>query len=718
VRGAAASTSKTAATKTANQLSDVDIVEYENDRTRQSIVERLEFLAPLHQKAALRRAARAAELPQEYTHPTLDILKIAECPPAKILKVVPCLAPAPASSEQIEAEAARLLTLPHVRFHGSEDERKLRAKEHVAQLLSIRQTTAQNATRIVCVNASEYEHGQRLARQHGPLLAALDDLLHGIDDIVGQSHLAALPDAELKQIADGKATSARLRYARRAQDVLRRWGEVVPAPRPEERRQMDPIWHRRRLRRQAGQTRQHLAAALGTVGRGGAAYADDYSVERKREVDESGRTWAAERVLRSPNGENTVPMSEIVKAGKNVSMIRLRTMTRGLDDYAVHHNLPAIFVTMTLPPAWHPNPAMGRATWNGASPKQTDGEMQRTWQRFRARLAANKVRCLGFRVWEPHRDGCPHAHALLYVNNAEQIETVDKILLDLCPEPESRLLDEHGNQRRVASKLEIIDRTRGSGASYLSKYLTDALDDEETAEVGEAGSKRANAERVRATASERGWRRYGFLGVHGVQKIWQRIVSMNKTECEDAPAAVLSIKNHIEGSEYREALERLGAIKRVDESGQKTLPTIQLDYEKRLTQYGDTARRAVSMSTVAEPWTVRLSRGWTCERANRRQAIVFTKSDKEAIKGWFLRCISSQRASVEHNLTVNVSYPSAAPPARQEEALETIEQEEATGSPTRPPQVRPRWAWRNLPQPRQTKKIANDDHPPDLPEVA
>lgn len=628
------------------------------------ICARLSELAPQHQRAALRKArALAKGLAPDYEIPSIDILARAENPPEKIWLTGTIPVPEKPGLTEFQIEADRLLHDPQwlaglPAISKVERERRALLTAEMNCWRAWKQGAAEAAEIDICANYEEYSRGQELSWHHAPFLAALGEVLDLIEDLIPNSHFAALPDSEIEEIAEKKAEQARRRYEKRAQDALIRWGEIIKAPEPTERRQMCQIWHRRQLRHKAADVRQHLATALGTVGRGGRPYADDYTLERHREMRESAEKWAAERELRSPCREKKVSMAEIVAAGKDGAVRRLRTMTRGLDDYAIKHNLSAIFITMTLPPELHFNPQHGTANPR-LNPKEVDREARLLWQRFRARLSSNRLRCLGFRVWEPHKDSTPHIHALLYLDEAGQIATVDDILLDLCPEPKPPPRDEHGRRKRVtsiASRLEIIDRHRGSGASYLSKYLTEVIASEIDGDAtDEASTKLMNAERVRATASERRWRRYGFLGVHGIQRIWQRIVGMNKMEYAGAPDAVRSIKRHIEAHRYCEALECLGAIKSRDEDGKTKKPLLKLDYEEKETQYGDVSRRAVSMSAETLKWMIQLSRGWTCEKIEHPKAA------------------GSKTCSNDNTLTVIISYPRAGPtsqPLAWEEDIE------------------------------------------------
>lgn len=232
-------------------------------------------------------------------------------------------------------------------------------------------------------------------------------------------------------------------------------------------------------------------------------------------------------------------------------MQRLGAMTAALDKVAGRMGLAPIFVTLTLPPRWHPNPIKGRRSWTpNLSPRVADDAMRQTWSAFRARLAKRtrrqpfKIDTLGLRVWEPHEDGCSHVHALLYVQ-PEHIPHVDRHLLAVCPEPADPPRDpETGEPRRVASKLVIIDRERSRGSTYVMKYLRKTVNRAPAAdeagpppEDGDDHLSGDHFDRTRAWASERRIRRYAVLGAHGVQKIWQRLCKAGDEELQGRPRA-------------------------------------------------------------------------------------------------------------------------------------------------------------------------------------
>lgn len=261
------------------------------------------------------------------------------------------------------------------------------------------------------------ERGHALARQHGPLLIALADVLDGLDAVIQDSKLGAMPEDQLRALAEQHANEYVARKEARGQshkaraDRLEAAGLPPDAPfelTPDDLRRMDPLWHRRQLRTRAGTSRQHLAAALRTVGRGAAPYADDYSVSRYRERQQSATAWAAGRVWQPEGKAAAVPMASIMAGKVQAAIARLVCVGNGVDDLAAWKGLVPIWITITLPLNCHPNPKQGRNTWlKDLSPTLTDLRLRQLWYRFKMRLRKSRVQRLGTRVWEGPRGRMP-----------------------------------------------------------------------------------------------------------------------------------------------------------------------------------------------------------------------------------------------------------------------------------------------------------------------
>ncbi|GEM_PF-1466383 len=82
--------------------------------------------------------------------------------------------------------------------------------------------------------------------------------------------------------------------------------------------------------------------------------------------------------------------------------------------------------TLTAPARYHATIKTGHRNrkWNGASPADTQRYLCNVWQKVRAKLHREEIRVFGIRVAEPHHDGTPHWHMLMFMLP----EDVDRVL--------------------------------------------------------------------------------------------------------------------------------------------------------------------------------------------------------------------------------------------------------------------------------------------------
>lgn len=221
---------------------------------------------------------------------------------------------------------------------------------------------------------------------------------------------------------------------------------------------------------------EEQARACGLVSSKRGSYASDATVARRAEQRANARHLLS--ILRATNEIGTeLPLDEIFRRSESNPSIRraaLSARMAGFELIAKECGYVALFYTITCPSRMHaalerrgiPNPRS-----DGTTPREAQRYLCRQFQKVRAKWARLGIQPFGLRICEPHRDGTPHWHLLLYVlpQHADKLaEVLRHYALEVDP-------DEPGaSQHRI--RVTKIDPAKGSAAGYAMKYISKHLD--------------------------------------------------------------------------------------------------------------------------------------------------------------------------------------------------------------------------------------------------
>ncbi|ENM5889942.1 replication endonuclease [Vibrio mimicus] len=176
--------------------------------------------------------------------------------------------------------------------------------------------------------------------------------------------------------------------------------------------------------------REHLAIAMGQVSSKASPYASWDCVREHKEQQK--RNWEAIQnmsLFDEETGEEADLADMVLKSVSNPAIRRHELMVRcrGCEDIATSLGLQGLFLTLTTPAQFHNSYKKGGfiGHWNGASPRDAQAYLNNVWQRIRAKLGREDIRWFGVRVAEPHHDGTPHWHLLLWVKPEEVLRVTD-----------------------------------------------------------------------------------------------------------------------------------------------------------------------------------------------------------------------------------------------------------------------------------------------------
>ncbi|CAI1905885.1 replication endonuclease [Serratia proteamaculans] len=302
-------------------------------------------------------------------------------------------------------------------------------------------------------------------------------------------------------------------------------------------RMMAPDWWRARLKRRRDLMREHLAIAVGQVQKAASAYVSRSTLGEWVEQKKRNREFFKAFELENEDGDR-VSLADMVNGSNANPAIRrceLMVRMRGFEDLAAEMGCVGEFYTITAPSKYHAVHSGGGfvSQWNGASPRQTQKYLCGVWAKARAAIARAGIHVFGFRVVEPHHDGTPHWHMLLFML-PQHVDQVRDILCYQARQEESEEL-QTAKALKARFHVEPIDPEKGSATGYIAKYISKnidgyALDGEADGETGENMKDMAKA--VSAWASR--WRIRQFQQIGGAPvTVWRELRRLRGQQLEN-----------------------------------------------------------------------------------------------------------------------------------------------------------------------------------------
>lgn len=301
-------------------------------------------------------------------------------------------------------------------------------------------------------------------------------------------------------------------------------------------RALDEHWLVRQLRRKCAYEVECVARDLALVQRRKQVYCSDFSLHRQRDRNSSNRIALDNTVAYDENDlSNYFTLSEL--SAKSVSNPEVRrsemfVRLRGFEEIAQESNHDAVFFTVTAPSRFHcvSNGRINDNWINADKPdaKQAHGHLMSVWSKLRKFLDKNKVKVYGMRIVEPHQDGTPHHHLLLFMEKAHRKLVVNEFRrLAMVDSP-----DEKG-AKKFRFKAEVIDWSQGSAVGYVAKYLSKNIDGQHIdSDKGSSLTGSDAAERVVTWARVNQIRQFQFIGGPSVT-VWREMRRLREEFKED-----------------------------------------------------------------------------------------------------------------------------------------------------------------------------------------
>ncbi|MGI7029392.1 replication endonuclease [Raoultella ornithinolytica] len=275
-------------------------------------------------------------------------------------------------------------------------------------------------------------------------------------------------------------------------------------------------WWLVKLRKIHDRWREHLMIATSYVSKVASPYCSEPCL----------REWVAQKKANfeylqameledQDTGERTSLLDKVMGSVSNPKIARHELMVRmrGFEDMANEMGLVGMFYTLTAPSRYHAthvHSGKRNDKYCNASPRKTQKYLCNVWSRVRAKWGREGIRTFGFRVAEPHHDGTPHWHLLLFLR-LEEVELATEIFHGYALQVDGS--EPGAAQYRFTAKP--IDEEFGSATGYIAKYISKnidgyGMDGEFDHESGKPVKEMAK--RVRAWASRWSIRQFQQIG--------------------------------------------------------------------------------------------------------------------------------------------------------------------------------------------------------------
>ncbi|WP_127559920.1 replication endonuclease [Saccharospirillum alexandrii] len=279
------------------------------------------------------------------------------------------------------------------------------------------------------------------------------------------------------------------------------------------KRAFDEKTWRRMLKEHSQRTVEGTLRKLGFVRKQSGVYISNYGASRVKAQRARNRTWIDTMVAINEEGIQ-VPLREAVDASISNPKVRhaeLMARLRGYEEEAKEHDCGALFLTMTCPSSFHAilgESGRKNPKFEGHTPEDGMDYLNTTWAQIRADLKKKKIKIAGFRICEPHHDGTPHLHFLLYLPKPQ----TDDFRAIFIKHNLKQFGDEQGAEQ-YRCDIQELDLENGSPTGYIAKYIAKNIDGEDVGEDLEAGQEATTtADRVTAWASLWGIRQFQQIG--------------------------------------------------------------------------------------------------------------------------------------------------------------------------------------------------------------
>ncbi|WP_110686992.1 replication endonuclease [Salinicola aestuarinus] len=335
----------------------------------------------------------------------------------------------------------------------------------------------------------------------------------------------------------------------KGRERARQHGVNPPSPKMKASAQLARLgcdkWWRRQLRRITGRRIEQVMREARRVHKRAGIYCSNLTLERRRSQKVRNRALL-EAIEAINQHDQTYTLAELAELGlANPDHRRAELMLRISDTEAEANRLGhvGLFVTITTPSRFHPvrsHSSQRNPKYDGSTPRDAQQHIQSLWAQARASLARDGLGIYGIRVVEPHHDGTPHWHLLIWTQPDHADAVIETLQSYAEAESPEELVDRFGQRTTARFKVERIDRDRGTAAGYVAKYISKNINGEQFARAGVDGDHldsyghdlNDSAPRIEAWAATWGIRQFQFMGLPSVT-VWREVRRLTEQQQDE-----------------------------------------------------------------------------------------------------------------------------------------------------------------------------------------
>jgi len=326
-------------------------------------------------------------------------------------------------------------------------------------------------------------------------------------------------------------------------------------------------------------------------------YCSDKTLKRITEKTDRNKKHLSKLAVTNIKTGETKSLLEIAIKNEENRASEMYHIIKNLEHLADENGFNWLFITLTAPAEYHPNPAKGKRRYNYQLGINASHEYINTkWGQIQSVLSRRKIPAspesyFGVRTVEPHKDGSMHWHLLLFAKGTLVESIIGAIREKFNTEASAKIVIGKDHEEKGSAKA----------ASYIYKYISKTLSKKEQTQyqkddIGDDAREESDLasirykDRVQASIKAIGARQYQPIGVKRLTTMYRKINKLKMDKLDIPPGGLPAfIKEKI----WRNQLGFYHMLKNI-EPFQKG-GEIRLVTEPSLNSYDEPTKRVIAI---------------------------------------------------------------------------------------------------------------------------